>query len=156
MPKTKLQFSSGGIIYRRKGKRAEVALIVRGEGKIFCLPKGKIEKPETPRQTALREVEEETGLKGKIEKEIGKINYWFHSKEEKARIFKTVYFYLIKYESGETTGHDFEVEEVKWLTVDEALKVMTYPSERKMMQKVKQILYPIGTVPKPKRRVSPI
>ncbi len=140
MPKTKLQFSSGGIIYRKVGKKIEVALIVRGEGKIFCLPKGKIEKPETPQETALREVEEETGLKGKIDREIGKINYWFYSKEEKARIFKTVYFYLIKYESGETSRHDFEVEEVKWLSIDEALKIMTYPTERKMMQKAKQLL----------------
>lgn len=140
MPKTKLQFSSGGIIYRKVGKKIEVALIVRGEGKIFCLPKGKIEKPETPQETALREVEEETGLKGKIDREIGKINYWFYSKEEKARIFKTVYFYLIKYESGETSRHDFEVEEVKWLSIDEALKIMTYPTERKMMQKAKGLL----------------
>lgn len=140
MPKTKLQFSSGGIIYRKVGKKIEVALIVRGEGKIFCLPKGKIEKPETPQETALREVEEETGLKGKIDREIGKINYWFYSKEEKARIFKTVYFYLIKYESGETSRHDFEVEEVMWLSIDEALKIMTYPTERKMMQKAKQLL----------------
>lgn len=151
MPKTKLQFSSGGIIYRKQGRRVEVALIVRGEappfrkkrrdeGKVFCLPKGKIEKPETPQETALREVEEETGLKGKIEKEIGKINYWFYSKEEKTRIFKTVYFYLLKYESGSPEGHDFEVEEVKWLPIDEALKIMTYPTERKMMQKAKQLL----------------
>lgn len=140
MSKTVLQFSSGGIIYRKQGKRVEVALIVRGEGKVFCLPKGKIEKPETPQETALREVEEETGLKGKIEKEIGKINYWFYSKEEKARIFKTVYFYLIRYESGETQGHDFEVEEVKWLSIDEALKIMTYPTERKMMQKANSLL----------------
>lgn len=142
MPKTKLQFSAGGVIYRREGRRVEVALIVRGEGKIFCLPKGKIEKPETPQETALREVEEETGLKGRIEKEIGKINYWFYSKEEKGRIFKTVYFYLIKYESGETSGHDFEVEEVKWLPIDESLKIMTYPSERKIMQKAKRLLAP--------------
>lgn len=140
MPKTKLQFSSGGIIYRKVGKKIEVALIVRGEGKIFCLPKGKIEKPETPQETALREVEEETGLKGKIDREIGKINYWFYSKEEKAQIFKTVYFYLIKYESGETSRHDFEVEEVMWLSIDEVLKIMTYPTERKMMQKAKQLL----------------
>ncbi len=140
MAKTKLEFSSGGIIYRKRGKKAEVALIVRGEGKIFCLPKGKIEKPEAPQQTALREVEEETGLKGEIEKELGKINYWFYSKEDKAKVFKTVYFYLIKYESGETTHHDFEVEEVKWLPIDEALKIITYPSERKMMQKAKLLL----------------
>ena len=140
MPKTKLQFSSGGIIYRKVGKKIEVALIVRGEGKIFCLPKGKIEKPETPQETALREVEEETGLKGKIDREIGKINYWFYSEEEKARIFKTVYFYLIKYESGETSRHDFEVEEVMWLSIDEVLKIMTYPTERKMMQKANHLL----------------
>ena len=134
---TKLQFSAGGVVYRKAGADMEVAILTRGEGKIFCLPKGKIEKPETPRQAALREIKEETGLAGAIEKELGKINYWFYSDEDRARVHKTVYFYLVKFESGSTADHDTDAEDVRWLPVEEALKIMSYPSERQMVEKAK-------------------
>ena len=49
---TKQQFSAGGVVYRKTGPKTEVAILTRGEGKIFCLPKGKTEKPETPQQAA--------------------------------------------------------------------------------------------------------
>ncbi len=114
--------------------------MTRGEGKIFCLPKGKIEKSETLQEAALREVKEETGLNGIIEKELGKIKYWFYSEEDKARVHKTVTFFLIRYESGDTSDHDTDAEEVRWLPIDDALKIMTYPSERQMVEKAKESL----------------
>jgi len=137
MQKTKLQFSAGGVVYRRTDSRVEVVVLTRGEGKIFCLPKGKIERAETPQAAALREVREETGLTGRIEKELGKINYWFYSDEDKTRVHKTVYFYLVRYESGSTADHDTDAEDVRWFPIEEALKIMTYPSERQMVEKVK-------------------
>ncbi|MFA5338598.1 MAG: NUDIX hydrolase [Candidatus Omnitrophota bacterium] len=135
--KTKLQFSAGGVVYRKAGAETEVIVLTRGEGKIFCLPKGKIERLETPQQAALREIKEETGLTGSIEKELGKINYWFYSDEDKARVHKTVYFYLVRFESGNTADHDTDAEDVRWLPVEEALRIMTYPSERQMVEKAK-------------------
>jgi len=134
---TKLQFSAGGVVYRKTAAATEVVILTRGDGKIFCLPKGKIERPETPQQAALREIREETGLTGTIEKELGKINYWFYSDEDKARVHKTVYFYLVRYESGSTADHDTDAEDVRWLPIDEALNIMTYPSERRMVEKVR-------------------
>jgi 8-oxo-dGTP pyrophosphatase MutT (NUDIX family) len=141
---TKQQFSAGGVVYRKAGDKIEVVILTRGEGKIFCLPKGKIEKPETPQQAALREIKEETGLTGAIEKELGKINYWFYSDEDiippqrdKVRVYKTVHFYLVKFESGNTSDHDTDAEDVRWLPIDEALKIMSYPSERQMVEKAK-------------------
>lgn len=135
--KTKLQFSAGGVVYRKMGSGTEVVVLTRGGGKIFCLPKGKIEKNETPQQAALREIKEETGLTGTIEKELGKINYWFHSEEENIRINKTVYFYLVRYESGSTADHDTDAEDARWLPIDDALKIMSYPSERQMVEKAR-------------------
>lgn len=140
MSETKLQFSAGGVVYRKRDKKAEVVLLTRGGGKIFCLPKGKIERSEIPQEAALREVKEETGLNGTIKKELGKIKYWFYSEEDKARVHKTVTFFLIKYGSGDTSDHDTDAEEARWLPIDQALKIMTYPSERQMVEKARESL----------------
>ena len=107
---------------------------------MFCLPKGKIEKPETPEQAALREIREETGLTGVIEKEIGKIKYSFDLPEEEIVINKTVTFFLVRYVSGDTKDHDTDAEDVRWLSIKEALKIMTYPSERQIVEKSGTVL----------------
>ncbi|MFA5336333.1 MAG: NUDIX hydrolase [Candidatus Omnitrophota bacterium] len=131
----KLQFSAGGVVYRKSGAGTEIVILTRGEGKVFCLPKGKIEKGETIRQAALREIREETGLTGVIEKEIGKIKYSFDLPEEEIVINKTVTFFLVRYVSGDTKDHDADAEDVRWLPIKEALKIMTYPSERQIVEK---------------------
>ncbi len=158
MDKTVLQFSAGGVVYRKRGKEVKIILLTRGQGKIFCLPKGKIEGSETDREAALREVREETGLNGAIERRLGKIKYCFHAEDDKprpfgvayngyapaergkARIRKTVTFFLMKYKSGDTADHDADAEEVEWLPIRAALKIMSYPSEREMVRKAKELL----------------
>jgi len=128
--------SSGGIVYRRSKGVTEVALIrVRDR---WCLPKGKVEGGEGLKETALREVREETGLEGKVVNKLGDITYWFTNKTregETVKIFKRVYFYLIRYLKGDVREHDREVEEACWVTIEEAVKKLAYASERQMMRK---------------------
>ncbi|OGP18819.1 MAG: hypothetical protein A2038_06630, partial [Deltaproteobacteria bacterium GWA2_57_13] len=128
--------SSGGIVYRRSKGVTEVALIrVRDR---WCLPKGKVEGGEGLKETALREVREETGLEGKVVSKLGDITYWFTNKTregETVKIFKRVYFYLIRYLKGGVREHDREVEEACWVTIEEAVKKLAYASERQMMRK---------------------
>lgn len=109
-------------------------------GKIWCLPKGIINTGENPEITAIREVEEETGLKGKIVGELGKISYWFFIKEENVKCKKTVYFFLMEYQGGDISRHDFEVDSVSWFSVDEAIKRAGYKSEREILEKAKKKL----------------
>ncbi len=143
MAKFRREHSSGGIIFRNNNGKLEVALIARintrGK-KVWCLPKGKVERGENPEETARREVREETGMNADIVKKLGSINYWFISPEDKSKVYKTVDFYLMKYKSGSSEDHDWEVEEVKWVDIDSAFKMMEYPSERKMMSKAKEEL----------------
>ena len=140
--KFKRQFSSGGIVFRKSGPGVRVVLISREGGKVWCLPKGLIEKGESAEETALREVREETGLIGKIVEKLGDVSYWYVSDEERTKFFKKVSFFLLKHQGGNTRDHDFEVDETAWMPIEEAARKLTYESERKLMRKAKRLLEP--------------
>jgi 8-oxo-dGTP diphosphatase len=137
----KTQVSSGGVIFRKQNNRIEVALVAVKEGNVWCLPKGLIDKGEVPEKTALREVKEEAGLKGRIVKKLGEITYWFYIKKENVKYKKTVHFFLMEYESGDISNHDWEVDNVAWFPINEALRKATYKGEKEMIQKAKDILH---------------
>ena len=137
---TKRQVSAGGIVYRKNGDRIEVAIAARDGSKIWCLPKGIVEKGETIEEAARREVEEETGLKGKLIEKISRIEYWFYWKSKDTRYHKFVHFFLMEHVGGDVSRHDFELDEIRWMGIDKALKMLTYEGERQVMEKAKQML----------------
>lgn len=129
------EISAGGVVYRRHGGVAQVVLI--RVGKRWGLPKGRVEEGEGLQETALREVMEETGLEGKVVTKLKDITYWYMNETrygEKVRIFKRVYFYLIRYLRGDVRRHDKEVDEARWLPISEAFKRLRYPTERETMR----------------------
>jgi 8-oxo-dGTP diphosphatase len=140
----KTQVSSGGVIFRKHKGRIEVALIAVKGGTVWCLPKGIVNKGETPEETALREVEEETGLKGNILGKIGQISYWYFIKEENVKCKKTVYFYLMQYVSGSTDNHDWEVDESAWFPIDEAINKIAFKGDREIVEKAKRMILDNG------------
>jgi len=133
-----------------EGEKIKIALISLREGSVWCLPKGLVEKGEDPEATALREVREETGLSGKLLGKLGETEYWFYEKEARSRIHKTVHFYLLEYQEGRPEDHDSEVEEVRWYPAEEALTLMTYQSEREIVEKALKTLH--GKAPMVKGR----
>ena len=134
----KRQVSSGGLVYRDRGGKVQVALILRRTPSghpVLGLPKGWVEPGESLETTALREVREETGLTARIINKLGVIRYQFYSKEEKSYVHKTVHFYLMEYLEGNTADHDHEVEEVGWFSFDEAEARLTHATERTILKK---------------------
>ncbi len=134
------QVSAGGILYRRGADGIEIALIGLKGGAVWALPKGLVEPGEDPEATALREVQEETGLTGRSMGKVGEIEYWFVDKEEGSRIHKRVHFYLVENTGGDLSQHDREVEEVRWVPLAEVLSHLTYKSEREMVEEASKIL----------------
>src|ERR1043166_4142797 len=139
--RTLREVSAGGVIYAVRDGKVWIALIhVR---KRWGLPKGHVEKGERTRQTAIREVREETGLLGRIERKLGTISYTYRGKSktgEAARISKRVTFFLLRYLEGEVYGHDYEVDEARWFPIDVALKKLTFATEKKMVRKAFSVL----------------
>lgn len=134
--------SAGGVVYRRKGDAIDVALISVKGGKVWGLPKGTAEKGENLARTAHREVREETGLDGRIIDKIGHIEYFYSMKEgdKLRRIFKIVYFFLMEYVSGDVADHDHEVDECRWVPMDEAITLMRFKDEKEILEKARRMI----------------
>jgi 8-oxo-dGTP pyrophosphatase MutT (NUDIX family) len=104
---------------------------------VWALPKGLIGPGEQPEQAALREVEEETGVQARFVTKLGDIRYVYTWDGE--RVFKVVSFYLLRYSRGRL-GHiapeqRIEVDEARWLPLDEAPKLLAYRGEREIVEK---------------------
>jgi 8-oxo-dGTP pyrophosphatase MutT (NUDIX family) len=133
----KRQTSSGGVIFKKTGDGVHVALVSVREGKFWCLPKGLLDKGETTEMTAVREVRVESGLTGRIIEKLGDITYWYYIRVDNTICRKTVHFYLMEYESGDTSQHDFEVDSAEWFPIDEAIEKISFKGDRKIIEKAK-------------------
>ncbi|MEK6814812.1 MAG: NUDIX hydrolase [Nitrospirota bacterium] len=140
--KTERQISSGGVIFRRAGRKIEVALIAVKGGTVWCLPKGLVEKGENLARTAHREVKEETGLDGKILGKIDSIHYFYAHKEEDetVRYFKIVYFFLMEFAGGDVADHDQEVDDCRWFPIGGAVRKLAYEDEKRVLKKAREMI----------------
>jgi 8-oxo-dGTP pyrophosphatase MutT (NUDIX family) len=134
--RTVREVSAGGVIYRKHRGAIEIALIhVRHR---WGLPKGHIEEGESLNEAAIREVREETGLEGRMQRKLGDIRYSYRDKRKKSgpiRIYKRVYFYLLRYLRGDVRDHDHEVDEARWFPIEQAIRTLKFATERKMVQR---------------------
>ena len=133
------EFSAGGVLVRRMRGRWYVAAIRPG-GKppgIWALPKGGIGPGEDPGATAVREVEEETGARGRLDRKLGDVRYVYTWDGD--RIFKVVSFFLVRWSGGRLgdIAPEFAVEvaEVRWLPLEDAPRLLAYGGERDMVAK---------------------
>jgi len=137
------EFSAGGVVVRKiRGAWHMAAIRPGGREKVWALPKGLVGEGEAPADTALREVTEETGVRGRLVEKLGDIRYVYVWEGE--RVFKIVSFYLVRYSAGRlgdiTDEFHHEVAEARWLPLDDAPRLLTYKGEREMAAKALQLI----------------
>lgn len=132
--------SAGGVVYRRRGGRIEVVLVARTADGLWALPKGTCESGETLEQTAVREVEEETGLRVRIVDVVGSTRYSFSVRGERVRVDKVVHHYLMEAHGGDFSLHDEEHDVVDWVDVREARRLLTHEAQRDIVDRASVLI----------------
>jgi 8-oxo-dGTP diphosphatase len=118
--------AAGGVVVRD----GRVAVAHRPRYDDWSFPKGKLDPGESWEQAALREVEEEVGLRCRLGRELPPAGY------DVAAGRKVVRWWLMDVESGAFAPNE-EVDEMRWLTPEEAERLLTYPHDRELLQAVR-------------------
>ena len=124
--------ASGGVVWRRTEDGAGVELVVvhRPRYDDWSLPKGKLDPGEGWETAALREVEEEVGLRCRLGEELPPVYYRDNKGREKA-----VRYWLMQPEDGAApfTPND-EVDEMRWVEVEDAVALLSYPHDAELVR----------------------
>lgn len=130
--KPKIEISAGGVVLR-KTKRGVSLLLIKDSYGRWALPKGKMEKEESPEETALREIKEETGLNNlKIKGYLGKIKYFYTL--ENQPIFKIVHHFLLETNQAKLNP-SWEVKSAKWVSLEKGIKKIAYKNTIPILKK---------------------
>jgi 8-oxo-dGTP diphosphatase len=121
--------AGGGVALRLKGDRLETVLVHRPKYDDWSLPKGKVVDPEDEAETAVREVQEETGLVCDVGPELPAASY----RDASGRA-KLVRYWLMQIRSGARFSPGTEVDRIEWMPVDRALTSLTYERDREVLR----------------------
>ena len=141
------ELSAGGVLVKRIKGRPHLAAI-RPQGRpegLWALPKGNLDPGESPAETAVREVWEETGVRGRLVEKLGDVKYTY-TRRSGDRVFKVVSFYLLTAGRGRIGEIEermrIEVADARWLPLDEAPRLLAYGGERQMAKEALARLAP--------------
>jgi 8-oxo-dGTP diphosphatase len=140
--KWKREFSAGGVVYKKEHGQIFILLLMPmgrdfGPPKgYWAFPKGKIDEGEDQSQTAVREVDEEAGVKAKIQEDLKSIKFF----RNYDKTLKFVHYYLMEYVSGDPKDHDKEVSKAEWVALDEVEKRLKFPADKEVFARAKKVL----------------
>jgi 8-oxo-dGTP diphosphatase len=123
---TEVVQAAGGLLVRRRDAVLEVAVVHRPVHQDWSFPKGKLEEGETFEEAALREVREETGMDCRLVRFVGHTEYVDRKGRPKAVA------YWVMEAMGGSFRPNHEVDELRWLNLDEASTLLSYPRDREL------------------------
>jgi 8-oxo-dGTP pyrophosphatase MutT (NUDIX family) len=128
------EFSAGGVVVC-DGQVITIVPVKRAADgrRVLGLPKGHLDGDETPQEAARREVAEETGVDAELLEQLGDVEYRYDRRGR--AIKKVVRFYLFAYRSGDVADHDHEIEEARWMALEQAAEQLSYAGEREMVRR---------------------
>jgi 8-oxo-dGTP diphosphatase len=118
--------AAGGVVVRD----GRVALVHRPRYDDWTLPKGKLDPGESFEEAGVREVEEETGVRARLVRELPATNYDVSGRP------KIVRYWLMEVDSDGPFAANDETDELRWVPLDEALRLLTYDRDRDVLRAV--------------------
>src|SRR5947209_13814443 len=129
-----IELSAGGAVVRD----SDVIVVVpvkrdAQHRRVLVLPKGHLDAGETDEDAATREVTEETGVIAELIDKLGDVEYTYERRGRRQN--KRVAFFLFEYRSGSLEDHDHEIEDARWMPLEEAVRELTYAGEREIVRR---------------------
>lgn len=137
----KIELSAGGAVVHDRD--VIVVVPVKRDAqrrRVLALPKGHLDQGETDEAAASREVAEETGVVAELIDKLGDVEYTYERRGRRRN--KRVAFYLFEYRSGSLEDHDHEIEDARWMPLEEAARELTYAGEREIVRRALSRLTP--------------
>jgi len=132
----KIVRAAGGALWRKEPDgRFSVLLVHRPRYDDWSWPKGKVDPGETLEQTALREVEEETGISPWLGPALTEITY-----HDAAGRTKQVVYFEMKIRTATPRESDDEVDETRWVPLDEVETILTWPQDERVAMALREHL----------------
>jgi len=125
------EMSAGGVVYSWHGSTPMI-LMIRDRFGRWTFPKGLIEKGESPEEAAVREICEETGVCGTVERYLGDVTYVYTS--DNGLVRKTVRYFLVRSSHQEPSALLSEIAEARWVAPDDARCLNGYDDNREMLE----------------------
>jgi 8-oxo-dGTP pyrophosphatase MutT (NUDIX family) len=141
------QVSAGGIVFKKEKEKILWLIAQHSQHKGWVFPKGLVgdkDSNESMEKAALREVEEEGGVRAKIVY-LRPVKTFYQYRWQDQLIKKTVYYFLMEYLSGDPKNHDWEMVDAKFTTEHEVKKTLTYPSDKQAFERMLTIFNRINS-----------
>jgi 8-oxo-dGTP diphosphatase len=139
--KTKFEYSAGGVVVYKDKVLVITTTNLKNET-VNTFPKGHIEKNESAIEAAVREVEEETGLKAQVVTKLDDVKYWFVFNNEK--IHKKVSWFLMQPVSDDVVNklnpdiHEEKIQKVSWVKLEDVEQILSYDSDKNLVKLLKE------------------
>ena len=129
-----MEKSCGALVLRREDDRWKVLLVQNKNGGHWAFPKGHVEEGETEKETAIREVKEETGLTIEINTDFRMTTQYSPKKD----VIKDVVYFLSVVNTAETVRQVEEIDDVRWMSFSRAKLRVTFRRDKEILEAAQQ------------------